>query len=97
VSFQISVHATADPHSSFINQSLEVFRSQDYYKPELARTLHLRSSFLRVEGKRQEAASDYASAKRLYAEHMKHIGQAKWANKDPTAMNFDRMVTFWSR
>jgi hypothetical protein len=93
----ISVHMVANIRSVFIDQALQVFKSQDYHKPELARTLHLRSTLLRAEGKKQEAATDLASAKKLYTEHVKFVGKEKWVNKDPTAVNFDRMVTFWSR
>ena len=91
------VHTFANLRSFFIDHAIEVFRSQSYYNLELVWTLHLRSTLLRAEGRKREAATDFADAKKLYVEHMKKLGREKWVNQNPTAVNFHRMVMFWSR
>jgi hypothetical protein len=83
--------------SPYIDHALEVYKSRTHYKPELARSLNLRSTLLRAEGRSDEASKNFDDARKLYTEHMKKIKMDKYMNKVPREGDFDKIVTFWSR
>ncbi|KAH7092428.1 hypothetical protein FB567DRAFT_588706 [Paraphoma chrysanthemicola] len=80
-----------------IDHALGIFKSRDHYKPELARSMNLKSILLRAQGRDAEATHTSVTARLMYSEILKKTRKERFMNKYPKEADFDKIVTFWSR
>ena len=81
-------------HRSLLDQALQIYRSRDHFKPELARTAHLRSKMLLLMGKETGASDAQVTALSLYPSIRPDEPRA---DEEISDADFDDIVCFASR
>ena len=81
-------------YRSLLDQALQIYRSREHFRPELARTFYLRSRMFLLMGKDAEASEAQASALTLY--RTIRVKEAR-ADEDILGPDFDDIVCFASR
>lgn len=89
------LHANASSRDC-IDHALEVFQTKDCYEPEAMRATFIKSRLLAAMGRTDESDSLKQKAYKMYSSRRHERGE-DIPGRELSQLDFDEMVTFWSR